>query len=315
MKIEVIYSLDDAKSKRCLFDKICLVQSWGEEHAFWNHDSLGLGNLLTAYIGSLIIDENIEIISFNDIRIASWKWLIRKPYYWYNRSAFKVRNFSNSFKRMKLKPEITATTYINIKDRVLYLSTDLVNRDEKYLEKYTQINKSKIKHSLYKYYGIKIDNINNDKSFDGKNRKLGIHIRLGDFVDNNKTHEGYAANQRLPLENYLNAIKILLGERNFSEINIFSDEQLKKNDEIKFKGEIKCINAFICINFKYGTNAIKTINEMIECDTLLIANSTFSLWAAILGGRECYYLLNELPYHAERYIENLINLKCIKSVN
>jgi hypothetical protein len=314
MKIDVINSLCEAKKQRQNYDKICLVQSWGREYPFCNYDSLGLGNLITAFIGALIIDENIEIILFNDIRLAPWRWFIKMPLYWYSRSAFSIRNFSNNLKRLRLNAKITTRTFIDTKNRVLYLSTDLVNMDKNYLEGYSRINKEKLELLIFKYYGI---NINPDVCKDSisfKEKILGIHVRMGDFSIDDNIEEAYKPNKRVPMAMYIEALKKILTKKHFSTVYVFSDEPIKKVDQLILGESIDIVDKSVTIEFKYGLNAVNAINEMIACDALLIANSTFSFWAAILGGRENFYLFKKLPYNAQKFIDKFTNIYDLKNV-
>lgn len=107
----VVESLGEARERRFEFDRIVLVQSVGRECSSFHYDSLGLGNLLTAYIGGLMVDSKIPITSFHAVRIASFRTLVsRNSFQWFTRSSFRTSGFSweNSKLRRQIAPHLGA---------------------------------------------------------------------------------------------------------------------------------------------------------------------------------------------------------------
>lgn len=108
----------------------------------------------------------------------------------------------------------------------------------------------------------------------GNNYDIAIHIRLGDFSDNN--HNSNLQNARLSLDWYKVALEVAkekIGKKNFKGI-LYTDE---------------CPNYLIDIlglsNFspEPSGNALETIFRMANADILIGSRSTFSLWAQFLG--------------------------------
>lgn len=105
---------------------------------------------------------------------------------------------------------------------------------------------------------VKIDNL-------GIKKSIGIHIRLGDFIDEYRTSLEWYVEK-------INQIKNL--QNNQVEFLLFSDgtdEQLKSIIEIEN------------VNRCFFGNAFADILAISECCLILGSDSTFSGWAAFLG--------------------------------
>lgn len=136
----------------------------------------------------------------------------------------------------------------------------------KYFNKHSEI----IKRIFY-------PNINIDKI-----DKVSIHVRRGDYVNLTDHHP------LLPLEYYKEAIE-LLNDR----FLIFSDdiEWCKKN----FK-----VDADISF-FEGDYNEFYTLHHMASCKAHIIANSSYSWWAAYLSGNDTIAPLVKYPWFGRAY--------------
>lgn len=104
---------------------------------------------------------------------------------------------------------------------------------------------------------------------------VGIHVRLGDYKKHAHTHG------ILPSEYYYEAIKAI---NNFSKIGeawVFSDEDESAMTLIRETGLVSNLTAAS----SYGLNDLETMFLLSECKHLVLGNSTFSLWAGLLGKR------------------------------
>ncbi|MDC3103209.1 alpha-1,2-fucosyltransferase [Acidimicrobiaceae bacterium] len=133
-------------------------------------------------------------------------------------------------------------------------------------------------------------NINIKKSLESyKNESVMIHMRR-------KRYE----NKVLSIEYYLNAINMLEEVYGDIEFNLFTDDK-DIIEELPFKEKLKSIN--VPSNGSYDT--IKTFAEMLNNKHFIIANSTFSYMAALIGSVEGSKVIMPKPW-----LNNLnINLK------
>ena len=105
---------------------------------------------------------------------------------------------------------------------------------------------------------------------DGK-RILCIHIRLGDYK--NETNFGI-----LDVKYYQKALNIISKKTDYSEIWIFSDEPALAKRSYQLTSDIP----IVWIEQQNVTSA-ETLEVMRLCSGFVIANSTFSWWAAMLS--------------------------------
>lgn len=309
MKNLEIKSIREAREKRNFFDKICLIQSWGKEIPLLSYDGLGLGNLLAAYIGALLIDEDINVVNFYDVRIAPYQWLIRKPRYWFNRSSFKILNFSNNYNRIVYFPKVTTQSYINIQKKVLYLSTNLVNYDKNYFKDYGHLNKDKLEKRIKLNFGLNFLDINKYKNSPSI---LGVHMRQGDFTYNEVDTNQYQSNMQTSLNQYIYGVSSILNKHDCDIVRIFSDEKIKDHEKNKISNFVSHNRKKVKVQFQAETSAIEAINKMMQSKLLLISNSTFSFWASALKNIKTYYLLDNLPYDSPKYFKNMVNINLIR---
>lgn len=109
---------------------------------------------------------------------------------------------------------------------------------------------------------------------------LGVHIRRGDYMD-----DYWRSRLGLLSEEYFDrAIQSV--ELQYSEIRIFTDSpdnEVVNQLAAKWGGSVR-----------RNSSRYEDMWEMSQCDALIISNSTFSLWAALLGGD----LIQEVVYPA-----------------
>lgn len=101
------------------------------------------------------------------------------------------------------------------------------------------------------------------------NKFCAIHVRRGDYAS-------FYNNAIIPVEYYFEAIKILKENNSVSKFLIFSDDL--PNCKEQFKGE-----SYFFID-DFGTFTIEEeLHLMSNCDSFIIANSSFSWWGAYLS--------------------------------
>ena len=105
-----------------------------------------------------------------------------------------------------------------------------------------------------------------------KNRNLAIHIRRGDYLSKDHSIHGIINEKFL-----INESKKQLLKKEFKGITIFSD-----SPELIDLRRFRELHKNICID--PGGSAIKVFKRMANHKGLVASNSTFSLWAGILGG-------------------------------
>ncbi len=108
-----------------------------------------------------------------------------------------------------------------------------------------------------------IKNLLTPKNLPEKQDKTAIHVRRGDYLKFSDCHPV------LPMEYYLKAMQMVKSEKYL----IFSDD-------IEW-----CKNNFIGSQFEFsdGKSEIEDLKLMISCSNQIIANSSFSWWAAYLN--------------------------------
>ncbi len=108
------------------------------------------------------------------------------------------------------------------------------------------------------------------KKLDSIEKKVGIHLRLGDYL--HKKHEGIFYNVDYP--SYLEkAMSYFDSNHNFI---IFSDDfkTLKKKIDL---------NKFVNMN---NTNEVEDLYCLTQCDDIIMSNSSFSWWGSWLGKKK-----------------------------
>lgn len=104
---------------------------------------------------------------------------------------------------------------------------------------------------------------------------ISVHVRRGDYLTNLKAKNIHG---HCSLEYYLNAIKFLQDQEGESRLFIFSDDPdwVNKNIATRFSD-------VSVIQHNRGVNSFNDMRLMSMCDHHIIANSSFSWWAAWLN--------------------------------
>lgn len=121
-------------------------------------------------------------------------------------------------------------------------------------------------------------------SLDKKNREMlkmigdcqsvGVHIRRGDYVNNPVTNEFHGV---CPLEYYLKGITVMIQEVTSPHFFVFSDDHQWAKANIKTEAPVTIVS----INDL--EKGYEDLRLMEHCKHFIIANSTFSWWAAWLS--------------------------------
>jgi hypothetical protein len=118
---------------------------------------------------------------------------------------------------------------------------------------------------------------------------IALHLRFGDYLKFNKVYVKLSSNY------YINAIKTLEQHRVINSIIIFHENNTEDSKLIEeYVDEIK--SKYPNMNVKdvyidYGINDDwKQLLLISQCENIIIANSTFSLWGAYFNGHAnvCY---------------------------
>lgn len=107
---------------------------------------------------------------------------------------------------------------------------------------------------------------------------VALHIRRGDYITNTyaSKHHGVSS-----LSYYINALNYLSSICEFEDIIVFSDEPKWARDNLKYNKNIYFCDSSNSAN----SNDYSSIDLylMSQCHHFIIANSTYSWWAAWLG--------------------------------
>ena len=130
-------------------------------------------------------------------------------------------------------------------------------------EKYFKMHEKKIRKVFHLPDGIQQKMYNKMKKF--KKKKIGIHIRWGDYIDISDT---------LPpvTEEYI-----------FKAISLFKYDQ---SDFIIFTDDLDRVKQQIDIskfNFLNNSDELEDLISLSMCDSVIISNSSFSWWGSWLG--------------------------------
>ena len=129
-----------------------------------------------------------------------------------------------------------------------------------------------------------------------KNRNLAIHIRRGDYLSKDHKIHGII-NERF----LINESKKQLLMKEFKGITIFSD-----SPELIDLKKFRELHKNICID--PGGSVIEVFKRMANHKGLVASNSTFSLWAGILGSINNF----SIPYYWMKNVKSsLIGLEDI----
>lgn len=123
----------------------------------------------------------------------------------------------------------------------------------------------------------------NKKYIINSENDLAIHIRLGDYLKK-KNQSIYA---RLGKEYYSEAIEYFVVNRNISRIFLFSNTPSLAKEMIEhILIDMKATNMELILVNDEEIDDFEEMYLMSLANNIIIANSTFSFWAAYLGSKE-----------------------------
>lgn len=109
----------------------------------------------------------------------------------------------------------------------------------------------------------------------GQSESVSIHVRRGDYVSNVSNYHGYGV---CPIEYYAQAIDLVKSKTTKPHFYIFSDDIAWVKKNLIFSGEAVYVSVL-------GLDETIELYLMSLCQYNIIANSTFSWWAAWLNAR------------------------------
>lgn len=296
----MIETLGEARERRPEFDRIVLVQPVGREGPFFHYDSLGLGNLITAYIGGLMVDSEMPIIGFHAVRITSfWRLVSRNSFQWFTRSSFRTSRLSweNSKLRRQIAPPISEHSWIDKSARILFLSAGLANFDNAYFAGFNCLDRSIVRSRLWESFRVRIPQFDDSSVRMGT---LGVHIRQGDFAQLKPSDNSVLPNRRLPVAWFVEATRQIIEANKATMVILYSDNRLGFPTE-----SFETLEGFELKRYPIFRDGTATINHMLRCEHMLVSNSTLSFWAALLSGRETFYLPEGAAYKNQmKYLPN-----------
>jgi hypothetical protein len=305
----IVKTLSECIDSTDLFDTIFLRNSYGRDFIFFHYNSLGLGNLLVGYAGAhsiIQLSEPKKILSFPKNRIQPKLVFYRSPFRWWARSEFGIDKLGDLYNRYLLLKQIKqdyidpSVSFIDKKNRVLYLSTHMVNDDISYM-KIVSKNIDSLKTDINLLRSFDVDfNKEVNKISENKGLNIGIHLRRGDFLIS-KTNKPLA-NSSPPI-NLVIAILDIFKSYKISTVTIYSDQSEKLTNNI--------INKYFPKNFNYRffnplANGALVINDMISNHVLIQSNSTLSTWSGIFSGQISPFIGDNTPWQIDKEFNNFI---------
>lgn len=145
-----------------------------------------------------------------------------------------------------------------------------------------------------------MDNLNNIVKIQTSN-SVGVHIRKGDYLSKGFIdYYGSICDEKY----YSTAIELMCSKIKNPSFFIFSDDMEWVHNNLILPNEVTYIN-----NNK-GQNAFKDMQLMMECKHLVIANSTFSWWAAWLSESDDKIIVAPKKWcKSNRRYKNALSLK------
>lgn len=126
-----------------------------------------------------------------------------------------------------------------------------------------------------------------------KGNSLAIHVRRGDYLSNPTTR---AFHGLLPLDYYRRAISHIESTRGFDEVLVFSDDPEWVRSQGLFRDFRVC-------ELGSDPSGAATLWVMTACDHFVIANSSFSWWAAWLGRNPEKLVVAPEPWFQSRSLD------------
>jgi hypothetical protein len=211
--------------------------------------------------------------------------------------------FSNKIPRklLELLPPIANRKFV-ISDKSYHRTQQYFNRNIYYrgfwqdpeIAKY--LMRSKIRSATYDIHDADISNIikilrNSDS--------IAVHIRRGDYLSN--TNWGKLTHAVLPTEYYRNGMNKFARKFSNPLFVVFSDDV----DWVRQSDIFLSNNCLLIDPAEYG--AVMSFQFMLECKSYLIANSSFSWWAAFLNRSLAQYIVAPKTYHLAQSFASLPN--------
>ena len=259
----------------------------------------GIGNQLFQYAFGRALSIKTNSILYID---KSWFEIDHGDIY-SKRHLFKLEYYACKFKKMNKLIRFVFKKIKTIEEKVF-------KYDEAYFKKIRFINKFQGYWQSYKYFDfigerireeIQIRNKSNEfivaEQEIQKNNYICIHVRRGDYVENYKVNDRHGV---LVIDYYLNAINYLeskFGEGGRLNKLIFSDDSEWCTENLKLDRSFKI--------FDKGNNLndYEEIMLMSKCRYFVIANSSFSWWAAFLSGAKGNHIVAPMTWFKDPDIE------------
>lgn len=234
----------------------------------------GLGNqlfLLAQAVRLKVLYPNDEVVLNHGEYLLGFR--SDRPYY--------LDNLFKNFQFKKLYPFKAIFNYLLIrfflkatKRRLTSTGNSLrIFHREIYYGYFQQINKcicdDNVLHLLRRKYAEGISN-----KF--QNGILAIHIRRGDYLQKKHNQHGL-----IQIDDLLNEIKVAFVFKSYERVLIFSDspELIDVSDFQQFG---------VPVYLDGGGDTVSVFERMVQCDGLIASNSSFSLWAGLLGQHDFF---------------------------
>ena len=140
-----------------------------------------------------------------------------------------------------------------------------------------------------KNFEITADYLN--KFYDQYSNIVCLHLRLGDY----KHKKNLNVYSEIPIGYYQNAISLFEKKLSKPLFILFSD-QLEKVDKSFFKKNVIPSSSIV-------KKSKDDFSIMSNCDSFILSNSTFSLWAAYLSNKKNIYVTKPTSWFKDKNIE------------
>jgi hypothetical protein len=173
--------------------------------------------------------------------------------------------------------------------------------DDIYLSGYWQSEKYFLNHRIEILERIKISDSDSPQNMTylrqiRTSNSVSIHVRRGDYISNSQTNSIYAS---CDLGYYEKAIQFLSSQLEDLTFFVFSDDmEWVTTNFSKF-------DRMIFVNVNLGDTAFEDLKLMSNCKHNIIANSTFSWWAAWLNQNSNKIVITPKVWYKNLYDNNL----------
>ena len=136
---------------------------------------------------------------------------------------------------------------------------------------------------------------------------IALHIRHGDY-------ENYPRFGFCSKEYYQNAMNLITQNLSNPKFYIFTEdpEWVEKNLEIKYPYEVIIFNE---MNNSPGRGFAELLHSMSRCNHFILANSTFSWWAAFLSENKNKKIISPKPWFQDRSHMQLDTIDNVEVIN